>query len=337
MAWPPTTHQDVQDEVATLRARTAGAALTVDTTNDRVGLAGNTAPAVPVDVGIGDDVAFYTTIAAQVGRVRHGTAGSPNTIPGPTVRVSRTEQLTRAQIEVAGGTGTDGGEQCAAIIGLNSGTVSTEVQPVGVYGASKTASSTGGTNDACGIYGSGRVLSGGTGTGIGGFFIGRRETTGRTTGIEVHIRNGGSASPFIATGFSGSHGIWVNCSGTADSAAALTVSNAFGRQFDVGIGFTSQVTGGLTGGVKNASIRDESQSATSLLINGTHATAAIGIASGAGSVGIGVTSPVSLLHVSGGDVEITGSGKGAILPAPDGSRWRVTVDNAGRLSTAVVP
>ncbi|MEG7657938.1 hypothetical protein U2073_15305, partial [Listeria monocytogenes] len=92
---------------------------------------------------------------------------------------SRIEQLTRAQIEAPpGAPGTDGGEQCAAIVGINAGTATTEVQPVGVYGAAKTASTlTGITNDSCGGYFVGRALEGARGTGIGGFIAARRETT----------------------------------------------------------------------------------------------------------------------------------------------------------------
>lgn len=313
-----------------------GAGVTFDTVNGRVGFAGNTTPAVPVDVGTGSDVQFYTTVPAQLGRYRHGTTAAPVATPGPSVRVSRTEQLSRAQIEAVGGAGTDGGEQCAAIIGLNSGTAATEVQPVGVYGGAKTASTSAvATNDACGLYGAGRALDGSTGTGIGAFLIGRRETTGRACGLEVHVRNGGAATAYSPTVFPASQAIWLNASGTAASATAININNAFGQQFDVGLAFGAMPTGGLTGGVKTASISDDSTSATSIRIGGTHATAAITVAPGAGKVGIGTVTPGSLLHVAGGDAEVSGAGKGVILPAPDGTRWRVTVDNTGRLATAV--
>ena len=64
---------------------------------------------------------------------------------------------------------------------------------------------------------------------------------------------------------------------------------AFGNpdsvKWDVGIGFTSQNGGPIV----NASIRDDSTAATSLLINGTHATAAISIADGAGNIVFGTS------------------------------------------------
>lgn len=55
-----------------------------------------------------------------------------------------------------------------------------------------------------------------------------------------------------------------------------------------------------------------------------------------GSVGIGTTNTTSRLTVNG-DIEITDSTKGAILTAPNGSRWRITVSNTGVLSTTSIP
>ena len=56
-----------------------------------------------------------------------------------------------------------------------------------------------------------------------------------------------------------------------------------------------------------------------------------------GNVGIGTTGPTAKLQVSGGDAAVTTQGNGAILRATDGSAcYRVTVNNAGALSTASV-
>jgi len=254
---------------------------------------------------LGEDVTFYSSVAAQVAKISHGTAAAPNTTPGPTVRVSRTEALTRAQIEAIGGAGTDGGEQCAAIIGLNSGTAATEVQAVGVFGAAKNVSTLHAQADACGIYGAGRSLSGCTGAGFGGFFIGRRDSSsGRATGIEVHAYNGGAADSYVSTGANSTKGMWINCGGAADSAAGILFGQTTGRQWDVGIAFNAQVNG-VTGGVKTASIRDDSTSATSLLVKGTHATAAIAVAAGGGKVGIGLEAPTGLLHLLSNDTAVT--------------------------------
>lgn len=54
------------------------------------------------------------------------------------------------------------------------------------------------------------------------------------------------------------------------------------------------------------------------------------------NVGIGVTSPASKLEVDGGDIEIDDAASGLILRSPNGTRYRITVDNAGNLSTSTV-
>lgn len=56
-----------------------------------------------------------------------------------------------------------------------------------------------------------------------------------------------------------------------------------------------------------------------------------------GTVGIGTTSPASKLTVTGGDAEVTDATKGLILKTPDGTkRYRVTIDNAGALTTTLL-
>lgn len=56
-----------------------------------------------------------------------------------------------------------------------------------------------------------------------------------------------------------------------------------------------------------------------------------------GDTGIGTTAPGARLHVKGGDINIETQGNGLILKATDGANcFRVTVNNAGTLSTASV-
>jgi hypothetical protein len=57
---------------------------------------------------------------------------------------------------------------------------------------------------------------------------------------------------------------------------------------------------------------------------------------GNGNLALGTTAAASRLTVAGGDVEVTGSASGVILKSPNGTRYRISVDNAGALSTAVV-
>jgi hypothetical protein len=52
-----------------------------------------------------------------------------------------------------------------------------------------------------------------------------------------------------------------------------------------------------------------------------------------GSVGIGVSLPVSKLQVNTGDIELGTVGNGVIITAPNGTRWRIMINNTGNLST----
>ena len=55
-----------------------------------------------------------------------------------------------------------------------------------------------------------------------------------------------------------------------------------------------------------------------------------------GNVGVGTTTPTSKLSVLGGDIEVETIASGLILKSPDGTRYRITVDNSGNLSTSAV-
>ena len=240
-----------------------------------VGMDGQASPITALDVGTGANQHLYTPgIEPQKTRIRHGTTAAPITSSGPTFKVSRTEELTEATIEAIQGVGTDGGEQVAAIHGSSRALISAEVQPVGVLGTAATTSTMGNAgNDACGIYGIGRIQgTGANGTGLGATLVGRRDvSTGRALACEMHAANfAGVDTPYISTGFSSGIGVWVNCSGTADSSAALVVSNGFGRQFEVGLAFTGQVTNAKTGGARVASIRDDGNATTVFDVNGSH-------------------------------------------------------------------
>lgn len=246
------------------------------TTTPRAGSLLEFGAVLPEVAGVGDAQSVYVASTAQLLGAVQGTAASPITTPNPSFKVQRLMQFTQAQIETIGGVGSDGSEHCSAVLGVNVGTASCEVQPVGVMGAAKTSSTaaggTPGGNDACGLYGVGRVTGSGTGVGIGAFVLGRRENdTAKITGIEVHSANYGTLdAAYNSTGFGYAQAVWINCSGAADSGTAIAVSNAFGRQFEVGLGFPAQVTGGKTGGVRVATIRDDGNSTRVFDINGSH-------------------------------------------------------------------
>jgi len=55
-----------------------------------------------------------------------------------------------------------------------------------------------------------------------------------------------------------------------------------------------------------------------------------------GNVGVGTNAPASKLEVDGGDIEVDDSASGLILRSPNGTRYRVKVDNSGNLTTTTV-
>ena len=236
------------------------------------------------DLDLGAPVTMYNATDAQVLAISLGTAADPDTALHPLVKVERTVNIALASV-----TG-DGSEQMAAILGIASGTSTNEAQPVGVFGGAKSAyaGAVAGAGDACGVYGAGRFTGTGLGTGIGGFFAGRRDTAaggGKALAMELSCANfTATAGTYNSTGFSSTSGLWVNANGDSDSGVGIAFGNPNGRQYKVGIGFNAQVTGGKTGGIADSSIRDDSTSAISLDIRGTHATAAINIANGAGGI-----------------------------------------------------
>jgi hypothetical protein len=61
-----------------------------------------------------------------------------------------------------------------------------------------------------------------------------------------------------------------------------------------------------------------------------------GTTSSNGNVGIGTTSPASKLTVTGGDIEVTDSASGIILKSPNGTRWRIIIDDSGELTTTAL-
>lgn len=55
-----------------------------------------------------------------------------------------------------------------------------------------------------------------------------------------------------------------------------------------------------------------------------------------GKVGIGTTNPTSKLEVDNGDIEVVDSLNGVILKSPNGTRYRITIDNAGNIVTTPI-
>lgn len=144
---------------------------------------------------------------------------------------------------------------------------------------------------------------------------------------------------------------------------ALTTSNAIFPSGSVGIGTTSPSEllhingGGATIRIKNSTAGSGTSSvvfetgmgyasswnldaSNKLHYTSNHYAASptkvVTISGFNNHVGIGQENPASRLTVTGGDAEVTGSSNGLILESPDGTRYRVKVDNSGNLTTATV-
>lgn len=257
----------------------------------------------------GDAQSVYNATSGQLISPNIGTSTTPDTSLNPGLKVARLIQQT------AGALGGDGFEQMASILGVSVGTSTNVGQTVGIGGAAKNSSTSvaqSGAGDACGVYGVGRITGSGVGTGLN-FLSGRRDTsTGRANALELSCQNyTASAGTYNSTGFSDTTGLWVEATGSSDSAVGISFGNPFGFQYDVGIAFTGQATSAKTGAVISQSIRDDGASATSIQINGTHAIAALSVAAGAGQVLLGGTSSVSgvtnnILEVQGSNNNVDG-------------------------------
>lgn len=249
--------------------------------------------------GAGDSQSMYNATTAQLLGVVKGTAAAPDSSVNPLIKAERLIQVNEAAI------GGDGSEQLSAIVGICVGTAGCETQPVGVLGLAKTSSTVSFPgNDATGIFGIGRVIDSGTGFGIGGAVEGRRDTnTGKCYALEARTTNQTATDGvYNANGASDSMGIWITAGGPTGrlNAAAIQIGAVNTCQWDIGIGFNKISS---VSAVKTASYRDDGDAATSILINGAHATAAIAIASGSGALCIGETTPTAagiLLEVISG-------------------------------------
>lgn len=230
-----------------------------------------------INLGSGDAQSIYNPATGQNLYILKGTAASPDSTLQPLIKCGRLISVAAAALS-----GSDGGEFLACITSIAKSDASGQAQPIGVFGGAETASTSdgGGTgNDAVGLYGLGRVVSSGTGIGIGVFAAGRRDTnTGQATGLEA-VANNKTATPvtYSAAGYNDTQGIWVAAAGDSAGGVGLNFGNPFNVKWSRGISFAS-ANGGPAADV---TIQDNGNATTSLSIQGTH-TVALTTASTAG-------------------------------------------------------
>lgn len=218
-----------------------------------------------------------------------GTSGTPITTVGANVKITRQETISAiTQPNPADNF------QNAALSVLSVGTITSTPQVTAVLAQAQGGGTTGGA-DICGLNAR-AYLTNNTATGyaIGVYSEGRRDfNTGKAHGAEITANNNtATAGVHTTAGASDTVGIWLPSRSSAgtDNAVGIQLGALTGSQWLNGLAFN-------VGSVLTNSIRDDSDAATSIRIDGAHATAAIGIDSGAGFVGIGTLSPAAALHV----------------------------------------
>ena len=213
--------------------------------------------------------AIYVEVPALQGEISLGTAAAPVTKMGPSLRVSRTEQLSPADCN-----NTYNNNECnAAIVGASYATASDLMQGTGVIGVAvgqQTTVVAGESLDTVGVQGQGRVINQGIGVGTGGFFQGINESeSGRAIGIEVNTKNlSGADAPANVTDGGGYPNILVSCgAGTwasqwmCGSAVQVTYS---GRNYRNGVVVTDAIAS------DGAAFVDNSTGLIGLRLSGHH-------------------------------------------------------------------
>lgn len=251
--------------------------------------------ATSLAVGAGDLIGAAVAVPPAAHRldVRDGTAGAPVKI-GASASYSRTDATTRAEVNAMGPVGTDGPDGATVLRAAIKGTAASQVQICAlVASAWQTGESGLAGNDACPLYGSARVSLNATGRAIGAYIQSSRETATSSgqQAVELRVKNTtGVSDAYVLGGPSKSMAIWLNASGTADSAAGIQFGHGFEHQFDVGIGFNTE-------SIKTTSLRDDSNAIRSILIRGAHEKGAIIVAAGAGPVVLGAEEGTAGTHL----------------------------------------
>ena len=137
----------------------------------------------------------------------------------------------------------------------------------------------------------------------------------------------GSAIAFVSNGnipgvLEGNAGLFTSSSPWHTAINILDSSGGANNQYTFSLGGNANTEVGL----RNLGIMNHNIVRWAFLVNG--ATNNIGI--GMNNV-TNAEQPKSKLHVFNGDVNVDQIGSGIILKSPNGSCWRVTVDNAGNL------
>lgn len=210
-----------------------------------------------------------------------GSLGSPVTLGQPNIKVSRVENISSGTMP-----NPSDSPRCAAIYANVINLVTSTPQAVAVAGEVYGGGTTSGS-DLCALWGVALAgNTGATGVAMGAYLEGRRDVnTAYAFGAEITaFNNTATNGTYLTDQASRTVGIWLPSRGLSgsDNACGIQIGSLSGSQFKVGIGINSDA-------VADASFRDDSSSATSILVNGSHSSS-ISVEAGAGPVRIGLPS-----------------------------------------------
>lgn len=154
-----------------------------------------------------------------------------------------------------------------------------------------------------------------------------------------------TAATFSGNATTASYATLSGISSYSNTSGIATYSNIAGiATYALNSGISTNVIGGV-GSLSQLSVSGVATFTSGPLFIGTDTSTGtsgqlIQIDSGAyvsGSIGIGTTNPTSKLSVVGGDISVgVGTAHGIILTSPNGTQYRLIVDDSGNLSTVTV-
>lgn len=227
----------------------------------------------PMVLGDGDEVSAGNSAPAKQLEIKDGTAASPVSTPGTTMRISRTENYPN------GASGDGGGLNQERAAGLmvsvkNQPTSKQQVVGVTAFTDNQASGSAGaGPGDSVAAFFTGeKTLNSGEGVCAGMFAHGVRFGPDQTAmGAEIRCSNETSTpGQYADDSAGGAIAVWLtsNSGGSPESPTTAAVATYSGgdatRAFRKGIAF-------LRKSVTEETIRDETDSETSILIGGHHA------------------------------------------------------------------
>ncbi len=202
---------------------------------------------------VGDNLATYAVWDPRRWALYEGTAAAPITAAGPTVKISKVENISTATM---GGNQVD--NECNAVVRVIVENVATsQAQLCAIMGTAEGMSTTAGS-DIVGLYGIGRVTGSGVGIGCGLFVEGRRDTaTGTAQGTEIHVTNETTTDGvFVSNGIGTAMGAWVTGSTKVVATALTAIANPGDTTLTVtsttGFPTSGTLTLGATGAVPAA-------------------------------------------------------------------------------------